>query len=394
MGSVITRGTRARPRFYLYFREGSKPDGSPKYRMRAAKGAKNQGEARKALADAESRINRGEPGIAPKAVVTDTVELLTEWAAGLTNRSAIDDRRIIDRDLKPAFRGVSIEEITVPVLMRWLDQLKAGKYGDLSGQSQRHRLTYLSRFFGWATERGLVAFNPCLSVPKGKRPKPTRDPDMPWLKDDSLIPTIMAKLGEDLGRMFYLCRFTGMRLGEACGLRVSDMAWAGQGKIRVARSYGGPLKEDKDDKGITKWVPAPQDALDVLGAIVEARRALDGADGLLFPYARAHGKRDGKWLGWGGWHPAVVSKEFRRVAKELGLVGLDWYRSTRHSFATKALEGGASLDEVSSALGHSSPTITKKYYSHFVRQTWSPSVTGGLSGLRGGIVGADQPSRK
>lgn len=34
-----------------------------------------------------------------------------------------------------------------------------------------------------------------------------------------------------------------MRLGEACGLRIGDLDFLHEGVIRVAHSYGGPLKE-------------------------------------------------------------------------------------------------------------------------------------------------------
>lgn len=51
MGSVIKRGTRARPRYYVQFRttEG-------KLTNRAVKGARNAREARDALADVQTRI--------------------------------------------------------------------------------------------------------------------------------------------------------------------------------------------------------------------------------------------------------------------------------------------------------------------------------------------------
>lgn len=389
MGTIYSRGTRATPRFYMYYREGSKADGSPLYRMKVAKGARNQVEAKRQLAEIETRIGRGDPAVPAPVVRQDMGDLLTEWAESITNRNAHDDRRIILRDLIPAFKGNDIADITVPVILNWLKKLKETK---LSGQSQRHRLTYLSRFYSWAVPKGLAPFNPCLSVPQGFRPKPTRDKNMPWLEDDSVIPSIMLGLGPELGLMFYLTRFTGMRLGEVCGLRLSDMEWMAEGKIRVRYSYAGPLKEDRHNTGKIKWVPAPVDAIQQLGKLLEARRGVDGPEGLVFVYAKPHGKRAGIWKGWKGWHPKVVSTEFARVAGELGLVDLDWYRSSRHSFATKALQGGASLDEVSAALGHSNPAITKKYYSHFVRQAWSPSLTVGLTSLDGTSSGV-RPSR-
>ncbi|MEM9490073.1 MAG: tyrosine-type recombinase/integrase, partial [Myxococcota bacterium] len=60
------------------------------------------------------------------------------------------------------------------------------------------------------------------------------------------------------------------------------------------------------------------------------------------------------------------------VRDELNLGEMTWYQATRHSFTSRLLSNGASLDEVSAALGHSSPVVTRRYYDHFVRKSFSP----------------------
>lgn len=381
MGSIISRGTRTKPRYYLQFRAGTKPNGSPLLVMRVAKGAQSVGEARKRLAEIEGAISKGDEWeTGSKLVVQDVPTLLKEYADARRNRAAKADKDIILRDLVPAFKGISLDQLTVGVVMRWLDSMAAGK---LSGQSRLHRFGYLGAFCSWCVERELMLANPCRSVPRGKRPKPTRDANIPWLEDDSLIPTIMGKLDEassGLGLMFYLSRFSGLREGEAAGLRMSDLDGLADGVIRVRYSYDGPLKEDRNASGKSKHVPAPSDALDVLGLHLK-RRKLQGAKGedLVFVYDRSSRRRKGKWATWAGYHPHTIQQEFRAVADGLGLVDLDWYRSTRHSFCTKALQAGASLDEVSAAVGHSSPVVTKKHYAHFVRTSYSAVMRQGLA---------------
>jgi integrase len=72
---------------------------------------------------------------------------------------------------------------------------------------------------------------------------------------------------------------------------------------------------------------------------------------------------------------------WRRAADKLGLPKeLTFYGASRHSFTTKALKAGASLDEVSTALGHADPTTTKRYYDHLIRRTFAPVLRQGLSG--------------
>ena len=51
------------------------------------------------------------------------------------------------------------------------------------------------------------------------------------------------------------------------------------------------------------------------------------------------------------------------------------YQATRHSrFVSRSLSGGGMLDEVSAAVGHSSPMVTRRYYDHHIRKTFSPAL--------------------
>jgi integrase len=401
VGTIYTRGSRARPRYYLYYREGTNPDGSPRYLQRAAKDAKTKADARRMLAEAETRIGRGEPGQESVGVVALMEPLLKEWRDSLKNRSAYEDRLIIDRDLVPTFRGKTVEQVDLPIVMRWIDKLAKT---DMASQTQRHRLTLLSRFFSWAIERGLARVNPCMMIPRGKRPSAKREKDIPWLEDDAKVPAIMSGLGRDLGLVYYLARFSGLREGEAAGLRISDLDFLGEGLVRVRYSFDGELKESKDGSKPVKWAPAPIDAEEVLGLYVK-RRKLQGArnEDLVFPYTRpetTNGRiRTSSWKQWAGWHPKMIRTVWRKVADELALpTDLTFYGASRHTFVTKALKAGASLDEVSAAIGHADPATTKRFYDHFVRKTFSPALRQGLRGaLAAQTVGTGvggSPARK
>jgi hypothetical protein len=53
---------------------------------------------------------------------------------------------------------------------------------------------------------------------------------------------------------------------------------------------------------------------------------------------------------------------------------------------------GVPLDEVASAIGHSTPAVTARHYAHFVRKTFSPLMTAGLEA--GVSLPADEPEKK
>ena len=382
MGSIYKRGSRASTRYYLHYRSGTKIDGTPRYEMRAAKGARTMEDARKQLALIEARVGQGLNPIPPeKATSPGMKTLLERWRDGLTNRNAADDRSRIDRHLLARFGKLTVEQITLAEVMGWLDDLKKTK---LSGQSRRHLLNLVSRFFSWAIERGLATLNPVKMIPQGKRPKPQRSRDVPWLEDDTRVPELMDELGPVVGLMFYLGNRSGLRTGEAAGLRMSDLEYLHEGVLRVRYSWAGPLKEDKDGSGKTKWAPAPDDAAVVLKVHL-ARRKLIGAksEDLVFPFEAAKPQNRRRTSAWTGYRKEHIEACWDDAAKKVGVV-LTWYQATRHSFVSRNLKNGASLDEVSAAVGHSSPIVTRMYYDHYVRKTFS-------AGLRQGITRAPIP---
>ena len=178
-------------------------------------------------------------------------------------------------------------------------------------------------------------------------------------------------------------RFSGMREGEVAGLRMADLDFLSDGVIRVGRSFIGPLKEDRNDVGKTKMVPAPDDWRAVLGLHLKRRR-LQGAkaDDLVFVYEKQSRRRKGVWKDWTGFHPHTMQNEWKAVRDALKLPeALTWYHATRTTYVSKALMAGASLDEVSAAIGHSSPVVTKRFYDRFVREHYTPILRAGLTGL-------------
>jgi site-specific recombinase XerD len=157
---------------------------------------------------------------------------------------------------------------------------------------------------------------------------------------------------------------------------MADMAYLKGGSVRVRYSYGGPLKEDKGSTGKMKWAPAAADAVEFLGMWLK-RRKLQGAkdEDLVFPAPPApNSKRRGIWTGYRKEHIEDCWAEAAKACK----VTLTWYQATRHSFVTRNLEAGASLDEVSAAIGHSSPVVTKRFYDHHVRKSFSDILTARL----------------
>jgi integrase len=315
----------------------------------------------------KARIAAGKFGVERPEETHRCGPLMEEWMAALSNRNAQDDRSRVRRHLLPVFADLTLKAVTLPVVMRWIDRMRAD--GKLAPASMRHCLNQLSRFFSWAIERGYASLNPVKQIPTGKRPQQPHKRDTPWLDDDAIVRRIIHALPEPVGLMFYLGNRSGLRTGELAGLRMADLDGLAEGAVRVRFSYAGPLKEDKAGIGKVKWAPAPDDAPAFLGPWLAQRRAQGaGPEDFVFPCANRGASHYRKEYIEGCWE---------RVAKSLSL-SLTWYQATRHSFVTRSLAGGATLDEVSSAVGHSSPVVTRRYYDHHVRRSFSPTLRNGL----------------
>ncbi len=343
----------------------------------------------------ESRIARGQVGIEDDGDAPAFKPAFDAFLEGLTNRNAADDRSRGRRHVVPKFARMKLADVGLARVMEWIDEQRAT--AALSEASIRHNMNLLSRFFSWAIARDKASINPVRQIPMGSRPTQTVKSDTPWLDDDAIVRKLIGDLEEPINFMFYLCNRSGLRTGEAAGLRMSDMAFVEEGLIRVRFSYEGPLKEDKKGAGKVKWVPAPEDCAEFLGPWIEQRKAqAAGPEAPVFPCARRKGLCYRKEYIESCWEEAapkhvgarevLLKKKGDKTANEQKPT-MTWYQATRHSFVSRHLSRGASLDEVSAAVGHSSPMVTKRFYDHYVRRSFSPKLRAGLG------LGAKQGGR-
>lgn len=222
--------------------------------------------------------------------------------------------------------------------------------------------TIIHRAFKDAVRWGRLARNPADAA----------NPPHGGQKSDGIhawdAPTLRAFLAassradDRLHALWVLLATTGMRRGEALGLRWSDLDLNG-GRLRVVQTIiqtrsAVSIGEPKTAQGRR---PIALDKGTVAVMREHRRRMLEermllGSDfddqGLVFH------QRDGTWL-----HPDAVSEQFLRRVCRYGLVRLTLH-GLRHTWATLALERGIHPRVVQERFGHSTISITLGMYSH------------------------------
>jgi integrase len=173
-----------------------------------------------------------------------------------------------------------------------------------------------------------------------------------------------ATRGDRLGGLWHLLAMTGMRRGEALGLRWEDVDLeAGRISVRRALIPNGKVvvvSEPKTARGRRSIALDPETVL-VLRA--QAARQLNDQQrqgekwrdtGLVFT------KEDGE-----AWHPEVASRFFRQAVRRVALPTIRLH-DLRHTHATLALRAGIHPKVVSERLGHATISITLDTYSHAI----------------------------
>ncbi len=314
--------------------------------------------------------------------ISTVAELMEEWLGtlrirdeqqsdGLAARTFEQYRDISHTHIIPALGRAKVKDLKKAQVEKWLRSMEETAYTKgrstrtYSANTLRLCRVVLGMALKWANSEGLVSGNVAREAkPPGGRPGPEKHA----LNEDQARKLIEATRGSDLGALWALMVTTGLRRGEALGLRWQDfdgesITVTSQLKIEGGRVTRGDLKTDRSKRRLR--LP------DFLVADLEAHWARQvesaKAGGRLAPeliFTNSQGSHV---------RPDNLQKRFASACKKAGIEphegGKAWsVHELRHTAASQLLSKRVPMQIVSRALGHSSITVTMDVYTHLTDQ--------------------------
>jgi integrase len=152
-----------------------------------------------------------------------------------------------------------------------------------------------------------------------------------------------------------LCLYTGVRIGEVCGLRWDDIDYACK-TICINRTIQRIPTVGENKTEVVFLAPKS----------TSSAREIPLADFLIALLHEYQERKVGEYLiTYKGkpLEPRTLQYRFKRILKIAGVKNAGFH-STRHTFAARALENGFDVKSLSEILGHGSATVTLNRYAH------------------------------
>jgi integrase len=356
--------------------------------------------AEKHLAETSTKVSRGE--YLEPAKIPTFADAAEAWFASKTDRRpshVADLRSRLDRHILPRFGSERLDRITVGAIEKLRNDLRAAGYAP---RTINTIIRIVGAVFRAAIRRGEGIHNPVDCVERAfmaARELRSKEDDA-GSSDDTIssdailtpdeLRVLLNATAPGLYRsLFTTAALTGARSGELFALRWADVEIPKGGPAYIyirrtvswARVKGEVIRPrfypPKTRAGVRK-IPISTELAAALR--IWKLQCPATTDELVFPAADGRPIRRSNALRYGLWS-ALRRAGLRRVNMH----------SLRHSFASALIMGGAAVTEVQSLLGHASPAITLRIYSH-----WFKTVDSGAVGRLSEIIlaGVEQTAEK
>lgn len=318
-------------------------------------------------------------------------DYLDEWLplASLRQATRAGYRTKINHHVKPYIGSKRLDKLSRQNLEKlYRDLYTSGRADHRSGEglslaTVRQVHSILSGAFSEAERDGLIPVNPCrhARVPSARSGEQLAHEIHPWTVGE-LHTFLDATKDERNGALWSFLAWTGLRRGEALGVRWTDLDLGSEPSVSIRRSVSSssdgngskPVEITPTKSRLSRQIDLDtQTAAELLAhrerQATERTSAVDlwtDAPGgaLVFPrdtYRLGEGQHAG-----GPLKPDSVSRAFDSAVARHGLRRVRLH-DLRHGWATMALlSGTVHIKVVQERLGHSTIAVTMNTYSHVI----------------------------
>lgn len=265
-------------------------------------------------------------------------------------------QKIIDNHLEPCLGDVPLTKLEPRQIQQYYAQM--GQEG-LSAMTVRRHHDLLSCSLRMAVKQDILAVSPVDRV-EAPRPKPK---EARFYDVDELRRLYCAVEGHWLELTVKLAAGLGLRREELCGLRWASVDFCQRTiRIREARTaYGANIvQKETKNRASVRTLYMPDDLYLLLCREKQRQQAGRVPAGEQDAGGHVILDHQGQPIS-----PNALSLAFTRFVRRSGLPELTLH-GLRHSFATVANAQGANLFAIGKALGHSTPAVTGRIYTHLV----------------------------
>ena len=264
-------------------------------------------------------------------------------------------RNIIRNHICPALGAVRLSGLTPELIngyYRWLSDEKG-----LSPNTIRKHHILLHTALKAACRRDILPANPA----ERATPPQAVSPDVVYYTPAHLNRLLREVQGLPLELPVKLACLLGLRRSEVLGLRWRDAdlqtSLISVRRVRTTVGYRVVEKPPKTaDSCRTLFIGALDDLLGLLRDLQALRSPCSPDDYLVLD-------QEGK-----PWHPNVMSTALACFVSDRHLPPITFH-GLRHTFASMANSARVPMYQISRAMGHSSPNITQRIYTHLFDQT-------------------------
>ena len=308
-------------------------------------------------------------------------QLLDEWYSEcerleLSPTTMRTYRSQIDKRIRPQLGKLPLARLTAKHLDDFYGRLKDDS---LSARTIHHYHATIAAALHQAVRWGWVRRN---VAEMSKPPKIVhRKVTVPSVDVVRRVVEIAEERDPEVAKLLMFAALTGMRRGELCGLRWSDVDLE-QGRIEVARSVV-VVKGGVEDKS-TKTNRSRLVALDPVGVALLSDRLADATsaatnagvelDADAYVFAPEIDGRE-------PFRPDYITSFFSKVRDTADAPHVRLH-DLRHFTATQLIGAGVDVRTVAGRLGHSDPSLTLRVYGHVIeeRDRAAAAVMGALLG--------------